>query len=86
MKMFLVLSFTFYAAVSGAHIEFSGDDPPKATMKEVISSRSCFEELKIQGCGDPGEDISHFRNCLKETREVLSEKCQKMMEDLYHEK
>lgn len=66
-----------------ANIEYSPAEVSKATPQEIAQNRACFEELKVQGCGDPGEDVQHFKSCLKNVHSTLSANCQKMMTELY---
>lgn len=66
-----------------ADIEYSPAEESKATPEEVAQNRACFEELKVQGCGDPGDDVEHFKSCLKNVKPTLSSQCQNMMTELY---
>lgn len=78
------IAFGLILAVNAfADIEFSPGEQVRATPQEIAKSRSCFEELNVQGCGDPGEDIHHFRSCLKNVHSTLTADCKKMMTDLY---
>lgn len=66
-----------------ADIEYSPTEVSKASAGEIAMSRACFEELKVQGCGDPGEETDHFRTCLKDVYQSLTGSCQRMMSELY---
>lgn len=79
-----ILAFGLLITMSSyADIEYSPSEPPKATAQEVARNRACFEELNVQGCGDPAEDIQQFKSCLKDIKVRLSSDCKKMMNDLY---
>lgn len=81
-KTLLALSLIF-AINAQANIEYSTAEVSKATPQEIAQNRACFEELQVQGCGDPGEDIQQFKSCLKNVHSTLSGSCQKMMTELY---
>lgn len=82
MKRILLVSFMVMMSFAHASIEFDGNDG-KPTAAELEKSRSCFDELSKNGCGDPGEDIRGFRSCLHDVFTKLAPDCQKMMTDLY---
>jgi hypothetical protein len=82
MKKFLIPMMMFWMLSASAHIEFEGDGPAP-TNQEIAKSRACFEELSKNGCGDPGEDLNHFRSCLHNVFPSLTKDCQKMMSHLY---
>jgi hypothetical protein len=69
-----------------ADIEYSVQDAAKPTEKEIANNRACFEDLKAQGCGDPGDDIAQFRSCMSNVYPSLTTSCKKMMSDLYGKK
>jgi hypothetical protein len=69
-----------------ADIEYSADNQSKATFQEIDKNRSCFQELKLQGCGDPGDDLQQFRSCLNNVYSSLNTDCKKMMSELYGKK
>lgn len=81
-NLILILSLCF-AMQAFASIEYTSAEPKKATSEEISRSRSCFQELAVQGCGDPGEDPQHFRSCLKDVRSTLTSGCRNMMDELY---
>lgn len=83
MKKILVVMMISFSVNSFANIEYSPREPAKATETEIKRNRACFEELKVQGCGNPGDDIQHFRSCLNNSFELLSSDCKKMMTELY---
>ncbi len=83
MKKIFFIMLISISAHSFANIEYSSQEPAKATVTEIKRNRACFEELKVQGCGDPGEDAQHFRSCLNNSFELLSVDCKKMMLELY---
>lgn len=83
MKTIVTVILIVFSVNLPASIEVSGHEPAKATSAEIRKNRSCFEELKIQGCGDPGDDIQHFRSCMNNSFELLSRDCRKMMSELY---
>jgi hypothetical protein len=85
MKSFLILSALSISLYSWSNIEFSPEENTKgkAQPEEVVRSRACFQELKVQGCGDPGEDIKHFLSCLSDVKHSLSAPCKKLMRELY---
>ncbi len=86
MKNLLLIIGMIFLIDAQASIEYVPNEQSKATTGEVDRSRSCFQELAVQGCGDPGEDQQHFRSCLKNVRSSLSGNCKKMMSDLYGSK
>lgn len=83
MKYTIVTLGLLFTISANADIEYSPQEPAKATVQEISKSRACFEELKVQGCGDPGDDINHFKSCLGNVHSTLTDSCKKMMTDLY---
>lgn len=83
MRTTLLALSLLFTITAQANIEYSAAETSKATPQEIAQNRACFEELKVQGCGDPGEDIQHFKSCLKNVHPTLSVYCQKMMTELY---
>lgn len=81
-NILLVASLMFVVSVK-ATIEYSSDQDSKPSTQEIQQSRSCFDEVAEQGCGDPGENPLRFRVCLKNIHPILSSDCQKMMTELY---
>lgn len=80
----LLLTFTMLLAFSvHADIEYSSLESAKATPEEIQQSRSCFQEVAEQGCGEPLDDQEHFRSCVKNVKPRLKSSCQKMMTELY---
>jgi hypothetical protein len=82
MTNILLLASFLLVQTSFANIEYDGVSV-KPTQAERTRNRACFEELKINGCGDPGEDPQHFRSCMSQVFEKLSPECQAMMNKLY---
>lgn len=83
MRTTLLALSLIFAFNAQANIDYSPNEVSKATPQEIAQSRACFEELKVQGCGDPGEDIQQFKSCLKNVHPTLTANCQKMMTELY---
>lgn len=83
MKNILLVTGLLFVMHASADIEYSSAEPSKATAQEINKSRSCFQELMVQGCGDPGEDPQHFRSCLKNVHPSLTADCRAMMTELY---
>ncbi len=83
MKNLLLTFGLLFVLNAQADIEHSANEEGKATPEEIGQSRSCFLELEVQGCGDPGDDQQQFRSCLKNVHSSLSENCKKMMKELY---
>ena len=81
-KILFAICLLFVMNVS-ADIEYSADQDSKPTTQEVSRNRACFEEVAKEGCGDPGEDIKHFKSCLSTVSTTLSSDCRKMMTELY---
>lgn len=82
MKNIVLLMGLLIAYNSFADIEYEGtSSKPSAT--EISKNRACFEELKVQGCGDPGEDAEQFRSCMNNVYETLSADCRNLMTKLY---
>lgn len=73
----------FISVTAFADIEYSVNEPMKATSQEISRNRACFKELEVQGCGDPAEEPQHFRSCLSNVHSSLTSDCQKMMSELY---
>lgn len=80
VMMLLTMTLTLSAF---ANIEDSPLERSHITPEEVNSARSCFQELVVMGCGDPGEEPVHFRNCLKNVYPSLTPDCARRMRDLY---
>lgn len=84
-KMIFILGMITIFNVQ-ADIEYTSQDASQPSTQEISKNRSCFEELKVQGCGDPGEDYKQFRSCMSNAFDSLSDNCRKMMSDLYGKK
>jgi hypothetical protein len=82
MKNIVLLMGLLIAYNSFADIEYEGTTS-KPTASEISKNRACFEELKIQGCGDPGEDPEQFRDCMNNVYSSLSAECKTLMTKLY---
>ena len=65
-----------------ADIEHTGNHQ-KLSETQRLKNRACFQELKIEGCGDPGEDPAHFRSCLENISPTLTPECKILMTKLY---
>lgn len=82
MKNIALFMGLLIAYTASADIEYEGTIlKPSAT--EISKNRACFEELKVQGCGDPGEDPEQFRPCLNNVYQTLSSDCKALMTKLY---
>jgi hypothetical protein len=86
MKYVSFLSVLFISLNVSSSIEFSPLEEGRAKPEEISRSRSCFQEMKMHGCGDPGEDIQHFLTCLPEVRPLLTITCGNLMKELYGSK
>jgi hypothetical protein len=86
MKKIFVTFCVLVVVNSYAHTEHIEAAHSAPTSQEIGHNRACFEDLAKLGCGDPGEDIKHFRSCLHETFSFLTGGCQKLMTDLYTRK
>lgn len=53
------------------------------TDSEISQSRACFQEMAVQGCGHPKEDLEHFKKCMGNVSASLTPACKKMLTDLY---
>lgn len=82
MKNIVLLLGLMFAYNSFADIEYEGA-ASKPSASEINKNRACFEELKIQGCGDPGEDPEQFRACMNNVYSSLSRDCKALMTKLY---
>lgn len=83
MKNFTLMIGLLFVMNAQADIEYSADQDSRPSTEEISSNRACFEEVARLGCGDPGEDSSHFQTCLKESSPKLTAKCKTMMKELY---
>ena len=86
MKNIIVILGMIFLFEAQANIEYIPNEQSKATEGEIDKSRSCFQELAVLGCGDPGDDQQHFRACLRNVHSSLSRDCKRMMSDLYGSK
>ena len=82
MKNIVLLMGLLIAYDSFANIEYEGS-VAKPSATEISKNRACFGELKVQGCGDPGEDPEQFRTCMNDVYQTLSADCKKLMTKLY---
>lgn len=71
-----------FMTVAYASIEDDGNDG-QPTAEELEKNHACFDELKKNGCGDPGTNLKEFRVCMHDVYEKLGSDCQKMMTRLY---
>ena len=85
MKKILFVTCALFIFNAQASIEYD-DNYTEATPQEIAKSRSCFEEVHQNGCGDPGDDQKQFRSCLHNVWGTLTDDCRKMMSDLYGSK
>jgi hypothetical protein len=83
MKNALITLGLLMSLNSFANIEHVDDELTRPAQVEIESNRACFRELETQGCGDPGDDVSHFRSCMNNVFVDLSKNCQRLMKDLY---
>jgi hypothetical protein len=74
-----ISSLSLYAHVSDLSEAVSA--PPSEA--EITSNRSCFLNLEKLGCGDPGDDVAHFKSCMNNVYQDLSKNCQILMTELY---
>jgi hypothetical protein len=86
MKSLSIIFVMFFSLYASSNIEFSPQEQGKAKAEEIIRSRSCFQEMKMHGCGDPGDDIQHFLSCLSEVKPILTITCKDLMTELYDSK
>ena len=86
MKNIILVSSFFLTFSALADIEYVAGDRSIATDAEISKSRACFQELSVQGCGDPGEDPQQFRSCMSNVYPTLNPDCQKLMTELYGKK
>lgn len=84
MKTLLVTFLMAFSLQSFATIDTIAEAKGKApTESEIQSNRACFTALEREGCGDPGDDVEHFRSCLKTVYPDLKADCKILMTDLY---
>lgn len=83
MKKFLILIFAFSLTQANATIEHDPSSLTEPSAQEISKNRACFEELEMKGCGDPGEEVMHFRSCLKDVLPSLTTDCRELMNYLY---
>lgn len=83
MKKLIIALGLFTILNAQADIEHTSKDAALPTNQELSRNRACFEELKVQGCGDPGESPKEFRSCMSNAFDSLTDDCKKMMSDLY---
>lgn len=86
MKSLLIILMMFSLTQVKATTEHLDADNDRPTTEEIKKNRACFEEVSQNGCGDPGEDMKHFRTCLHNVFPTLTQDCRKMMSKLYHRK
>lgn len=77
----LILSLNVFA-----DIQLSDKQAPQPTAAEQASNRACFSDLERLGCGDPGDDVEHFRSCMNNVYSSLNAECKALMKDLYQVK
>lgn len=83
MKKLLIVLFAFTLSQVEATTEHDPVFTSEPSAQEVSMNRACFEELKTLGCGDPGEEVGHFRACLKDVFPTLTPHCKELMSFLY---
>ena len=81
--IFLTLSFSMMMLNAHASIEASSTPSSQPSKDEISKNRACFEELSVQGCGDPGDDTEQFRSCMSNVHETLDPHCKQLMQSLY---
>ncbi len=83
MKNIILLLVFFWAFNALSSIEYDPKFDYQVTQAEVDSNRACFRELETLGCGDPADGAKHFRECVRDVRDTLTENCQKLVSKLY---
>lgn len=83
MKNFLILVFLLSFPSAWPSIEYVPGEEGSPSATEIARNRACFDEVAKYGCGDPGEDLAHFRSCLHDAHPSLSDRCKRMMTTLY---
>ena len=83
MKNMLLTMGLLFVINAHADIEYTPEEQSNVSQAEVTKNRACFQELNVQGCGDPGEDPIHFRSCMKNVKDTLSASCRSKMTELY---
>jgi len=83
MKNIILFAFFLLAMNSFASIEYTPSEDFQPTPAEIQNNRSCFKELKVLGCSNPGEDIEQFRSCMNNVYASLNKHCRNLMDDLY---
>ncbi len=78
LVLVMFLSLQAYADITA--VEAVSQQPTQAV---IASNRACFSSLATLGCGDPADDIAHFRSCLNNVFPDLKKSCQNLMSDLY---
>lgn len=83
MKTYLFTFLIFISMNAVATLEHTPGMEAIPSNERLTTSRGCFQELEQLGCGDPAEDMQHFRYCLDDTYHRLSKDCSKLMQSLY---
>lgn len=86
MKKTLLLAIVVFSLSCFASVEPSEVTSTRPSETEVTANRVCFQELERAGCGDPADDIVHFRSCMNNVYKDLTKDCQALMKDLYKSK
>lgn len=82
MKNIFLLSIMIFSLNAFAEID-PREPAAKPSASQIASNHACFSDLELLGCGDPGEDIEHFRSCMNNVYSTLAPSCQTLMKDLY---
>ena len=82
MKNFLFGLGLIFTLNAMADIEYIPSEAKKTSGAQIETNRACFKELEAAGCGDP-LDHEHFRSCMNNAYDSLTENCQKLMTKLY---
>lgn len=85
MKKIITIALCIFSLTVFASIEYEGESST-ISKEEMAKNRSCFQELTVQGCGDPGEDHKQFRSCMSHVYPKLSKDCKALMTKLYTRK
>lgn len=67
-----IADMTYEAGMEG------NPDPSK-----LSNAHQCFQELAEVGCGHPKYDIRHFKSCLNNSVDSLTDNCKTFAKKLY---
>lgn len=83
MKKYIVMTGLLLSMSAMATLEHTPGVDASPSEEKLSTSRACFQELEVLGCGDPAEDMVHFRQCLDDTHTRLSKDCSSLMQRLF---